>query len=205
MIALIAFTATDTKIGLNSMNTLFKQMSYEDAKNELAFCNSYTRLPALLEIHWRLSDDDFLRLLGEEWTGFDNINHYVDDLNDTAFLSWSNDTTLREMMTPDERDAYDALPDVVTVYRGCYKINKWGLSWSLSKETAERFPSLSRYKRVGDQPLLVTAKALKSNIIALKLDREEREIITQRPKHVSTCHIKIPSEFQDPAICMSIA
>ncbi|MFZ2973860.1 MAG: hypothetical protein WA049_14585 [Ferribacterium limneticum] len=159
------------------MNTPLKQMSYEDARNELAFCNSYTRLPALLEIHWRLADNDYLRLLGEEWAGFDNIGHYADALWETAFGWWSNDGPLLEMMTPDERDAYDALPDVVTVYRGCYKINKWGLSWSLSKETAENFPSLLRYQRVGDQPLPDTWQAIEAVMQTPILSRNEADLI----------------------------
>lgn len=76
-----------------------------------------------------------------------------------------------------------------TVYRGCYKDNKWGLSWTLSRELAKGFPMLWRYRQNGQQPLLVTARARKENVIALKTDRGESEVITWRPKHISTRHI----------------
>jgi len=166
------------------------RISYEEAIERLAFCDSKSRLPALLGFHWRMNGADFLRLLGEEWSGFDNITHFIDDLWDTAFGWCQQAGVIRAMMTLDEQAAYDALPDVVTVYRGCYKPNKWGLSWSLSKEVAESFPSYSRYRQEG-QPLLVTAKAEKRNVIAVKLDRDEAEVITWRPKHVSTRYLKM--------------
>jgi hypothetical protein len=94
------------------------------------------------------------------------------------------------MMTYEERDQLEALPDVVTIYRGCYQNNKHGLSWSLSKEIAEKFPLLNRYWRPTEQPYLVTAKVNKDDIIALKNDRGESEVITYRPKHFSTRRIK---------------
>ena len=92
-------------------------------------------------------------------------------------------------MTAKERKVYAALPDKVTVYRGCYKDNKWGLSWSLDRDVAAKFPRLHRYKQDG-QPILVRAIADKAYIAAVKLDREESEIITSRPRHVSTSHLK---------------
>ena len=100
--------------------------------------------------------------------------------------------TVREMMTDEELEAYAALPDVVTIYRGCYKANKWGLSWSLSRQVAEEFPTLLRYRRDGEQPLLVTAKIMKTDVVAVKMDRGEQEVIAWRPKHISTRHLLQP-------------
>lgn len=168
----------------------FSRIAFDDAQKAIAFCDSHSRLPALLDIHHRMNDADWLRLLGKEWSGCDNIGHYIDDLFDTP-LCWTFEpsaTVRREMMTPEETVAYEALPDVVTIYRGCYKKNKWGFSWSLSEEIAAQFPSLNRYRQP-DQALLVKATVKKENIIALKLDRDESEIITWRPKHVSTRHL----------------
>lgn len=185
------------------MDSLYKRMTYEDAQNELAFCDSYSRLPTLLDISWRLDDRDFLRILGEEWSSFDNIGHHIYDLWDTPFGRVRNAPFL-EMMTPEELDFYNAQPELVTIYRGCYKINKWGLSWTLSKDTAENFPTLNRYRRANDQALLVTATAFKKDIIALKLDRDESEIITWRPKHVSTRHIKTINDIVTSIVAPSV-
>lgn len=179
------------------MDALLKKISYLEANNEMSLCNSYTRLPTLLEMEWMLDEKDFLRLLGKWWSSFDNIGLYADGLWDTsAFMGWDHNGPVRDMMTAEELKAHNALPDVVTIYRGCYQINKWGWSWSLSKEVAEKFPSYLRYCRPNEQPLLVTAKVLKRLILAVKLDRGESEIITWRPKHVSTRHIKTPANNQ---------
>ena len=162
-------------------------LSVENAIVGLVFHDSYERLPAILNLGEWMGYADFLRLLGEEWSSFDNVSQHIDEL--WASPLTNADFPVREMMTPNEQAAYDALPDVVTIYRGCYAENKWGLSWSLDKAVAERFPSLLRYRQPG-QAILVTAKVEKKNIIAVKLSREESEIITYMPKHVSTRHIK---------------
>lgn len=63
------------------------------------------------------------------------------------------------------------------------------MSWSTDKATAERFPTLTRYRQDG-QPLLVTARVAKDRVIALKHDRAEAEIIALRPAHVSTRYLR---------------
>lgn len=133
-----------------------------------------------------------MTLLGEYWTIFDNVSEYMTCLVEELDLgSPSNDGICieRDMMTPDEIMTYESLPDHVPVYRGCYGNNKWGLCWSLSRQVAETFPMLDRYRQKG-QPILVTAQAKKTNIVAVKLDRGESEIVTLRPKHISTEHIR---------------
>lgn len=90
---------------------------------------------------------------------------------------------IREMMGPEENSAYDALPDTVTIYRGCGQANIMGMSWSLNKETANSFPHTHRYK-VPD-PLLVEAIVSKRKILAVKLDRDEEEVITFSARLVS--------------------
>ena len=58
---------------------------------------------------------------------------------------------------------------------GCGPINKHGFSWSLSREVAMRFPFMRRYGT--DTPLLLTATIRKDRAAALKLGRNEQEII----------------------------
>ena len=78
-------------------------------------------------------------------------------------------------MDEEERAALEALPDQVTVYRGCGPDNKDGFSWSLKREVAEGFPYKALYGT--DQPILLTATVLKKKIAALKLGRNEHEAI----------------------------
>ena len=87
------------------------------------------------------------------------------------------------MMNEDERATWRALPNVVTVYRGCSKANLNGLSWSLDRDIAAKFPALDRYMPPsGSTPLLVTADVAKGRITAVNLGRNEHEIITLRAR-----------------------
>ncbi len=133
-------------------------------------------------------EEEWLQVLGEEWSGFDNISCHLDDLKDSPFGQTQG--VLRDMMDADGLALYGSLPDITTIYRGCYKNNKWGISWSLSKEVAEKFPTQHRYKQPDQQAILVTAQVKKSQIKAILLDRQEQEVLVWRPKHVSTRHIK---------------
>jgi hypothetical protein len=162
------------------------------AREALRFTNSFNRLPALIDL-WHglaVTQDEWLLLLGEEWTGCDNIGLYLEDLRDTPLLDVLEGGDGRALlMDTEERAVFEALPESVTVYRGCYKNNKWGLCWSTDRDVAARFPTLHRYQGEG-QALLVKAVARKANIAAVKLDREELEIITWLPRHVSTSHLR---------------
>jgi hypothetical protein len=68
------------------------------------------------------------------------------------------------------------LPEEFRVYRGCAEFNKAGVCWSLDREVAAKFPFLLRY--CVENPLLISATVQKSSVLAVKLDREEAEVIT---------------------------
>lgn len=167
-------------------------------KNATRHCDSYTRLPGLIgewdEFALALDRRGWLAQLGDAWSLCDNIGQYVDELVDeTPFGDAFEQPTvmaLPELMTRRERVAFEQLPDEIEVYRGCYHDNKWGLSWSLDRAVAAKFPGLRRYCRPNETPLLVKARVAKSKVIALKLDREEAEVICWRPRHVSTSKLR---------------
>lgn len=153
-------------------------------EQELLFEDSYSRLPRLLEHTFDLYADDWLHLLGESWECCDNIGPYLDEIRETVTYHWPL-TPIWQMMDAKEIAAFDALPDVLTIYRGCYEINKWGASWSLNRDVAEKFPHLTRYSNEG-RPLLIKATIPKNRVAALKLGRGEEEIVTfLRPKCIS--------------------
>lgn len=172
-------------------------MSLAEIREAMRYCGSFDRAPKLVQV-WLtqdVSDDDWLTVLGEEWTVCDSIGHFsehlLDDtpLGEVLFDAEYAASVRHLMMTDAENEAYAALPDKVTIYRGCYAANKWGLSWSLDRDTAAGFPLLHRYRQDG-QPLLVKAIADKSRIAFLKLSRSESEVVTYRPRHVSTSYIR---------------
>jgi hypothetical protein len=95
------------------------------------------------------------------------------------------------MMTEAERAALAALPETVTIYRGAdHGVNEAGFCWSIDRHVAERFPFYLRYR--AQRPVLVTATLKRTNVTALKLDREEAEIITKLALIVSVTPIPPP-------------
>ena len=142
------------------------------ADEVLQYCDSYSRMGTLVDLADELSRDDWHAVLGREWSCCDNIGAYRATLRRLL----PTHGPVRPMMTADEQAAYDALPERITVYRGCDTHNMRGASWSLDRDVARRFPFLMRYRAA--RPLLVTATVLKSRVLALKLDRSETVVIT---------------------------
>jgi hypothetical protein len=137
---------------------------------------SHERLPVLLEVAEEMESEDFVRLLGELWSGFDNVGVYRYDLLwAIRDRGWNFESTIPEMMSPEEKAAFKALPELITIYRGCGPRNKNGFSWSLNRKIAATFPFIQRYWT--DQPTLLTATISKHRAASLKLDRGEEEII----------------------------
>ncbi len=124
----------------------------------------------------RIGERGWLVLLGDLWCNSDNIAFYkerivgcIEQIGRDPF------TLIPELMTKDEFTAFEALPDKITIYRGCGPRNKSGMSWTLSREKAVRFPFMPRYW--SDEPTLLTATISKWRAAALKLERNEQEVI----------------------------
>lgn len=160
----------------------------ESAKESLRFCDSSSRLPTILGMFFQ-DDAEWLSLLGKEWEGFDNVGVYLDELLQSPFGELLRQGPIVEMMTEQEQHIYEELPDLVTIYRGCFAINKRGLCWTTDINVAKKIPTLNRYRQAG-QPLLIKAVAKKKNVLAVKLGREEMEIITYRPTQKSISFIR---------------
>lgn len=163
------------------MTTGNQKLTLEAAEASIQFCNSYSRLPAIIDLFRQMEHSDWLRLLGQEWPSCDNVGIYRAKL--PRLIANQPDSRKRtvigpipEMMTDEELDAYNALPEVVTCYRGSDFLNEAGASWSLDRSIAARFPFLTRYWAL--YPRLATARVRRDRILAVKLDRNEREIIT---------------------------
>jgi hypothetical protein len=158
--------------------------SFEKASDTLyRNSDSYSRMEMVLKLRQRMDYGDWLRLLGENWNGCDNIRDYRLQLKKIL----GTNGPLLPMMTPEDQTAYAALPDVLTVYRGCSAQFLLGASWTLNKELAMKFPTLNRYG-VKD-PVLVTATVKKENVLAFNNDRQESEIITFSAKRIGVASI----------------
>lgn len=148
----------------------------EKVKKILVFEDSYTRLPKLLSLRLKMEQKTWLSVLGELWTAIDNLSEHKDELKTIL----AKNGPLAEMMTKDEQALYETFPEVLEVYRGCGPDNRNGVSWSLDKEVARKFPFLNHYKQV--YPAVITGTVKKKNILAVKLDRDEKEIISFKVK-----------------------
>ena len=166
-----------------------KPMTLVGAERLLRYHDSYSRLREIIRFHRMMNRRSWLRLLGEYWSILDNLGARCAVLR---MLVPSRTTLL--LMNEEERAAWRALPDIVTVYRGCSDINMDGLSWSLCPEVAARFPTLGRYTPpAGKRPLLVTGKVAKSRVSAVKLDRSEQEIIALHVRRVAVENLAPPT------------
>jgi hypothetical protein len=83
------------------------------------------------------------------------------------------------MMGSKEKAALRALPEIISIYRGCYPNNRSGLSWSTDKEIAVGFTLQNRYQQSG-QPRLLLESRVKREHAVLILDRDEQEIIATK-------------------------
>lgn len=144
--------------------------------------DSYNRMETVLQNANRMSRGDWFGQLGEAWTSCDNIGKWRVLLR--AVLLRATRDELDRMMTTEEHAALTRLPDRIEVWRGCYAINRSGLSWTTDHDLAARFPRFNRYRRFGDQPLLRRGVALRERAV-LKLCRNEQEIIAARVSSIT--------------------
>jgi hypothetical protein len=150
----------------------------------LKFANSYTRMEALLALSIFLPLVEFWRLVGAEWNSCDNIAEYTRDLriHFARRLASAGAFPIVEAMTDEDRQYYEALPERVPIFRGCYARNKGGFSWSTSREAAMKFPFYNRYRDPDGQPMLFSATVRKTEIAFITGDRAEYEVIVM-PRH----------------------
>jgi hypothetical protein len=122
----------------------------------------------------RVAMPQWFSLLGDSWSVCDNIAYWSVVLRQR--LARASREELDAMMDAREIEALRGLPERITIYRGCYRVNRAGLSWTMDRAVAERFPRLWRYRRRDQQPLLRTGTVRRDRIV-LKLCRNEREVI----------------------------
>lgn len=150
-----------------------RPLSIEDARQALARTDhSYSRMDKLAALFFQMSVRDWHVVLGEEWNCCDNISSYRLLLR--RLLPQKG--PVAGMMTREERAVYDALPERLTIYRGCGPSNVVGVSWSLAREAAAKFPLLDSYRE--PHPLLITGTVSRERVLALKFGRGGDEVIT---------------------------
>lgn len=152
-------------------------MNKQEAENILLQCDSYQRMGRLMDLKKKLWPPTWLKLLGEYWSLCDNVWRYADRILFEKPIS-NIDGPVREMMNDEEWKDFMLLPDRLEIFRGCYEgLNEDGICYSLDKGIAASFPTLNGYRVQGKQPILLHGLVNKSEVVAYKNDRGEREII----------------------------
>jgi predicted ABC-type ATPase/DNA-directed RNA polymerase specialized sigma24 family protein/8-oxo-dGTP pyrophosphatase MutT (NUDIX family)/curved DNA-binding protein CbpA len=139
------------------------------------------RLDALMDIEDRMSDEEFWENVGSIWVDSENIWQNQDVWSDIL----TSDRPGREkIMTAEELQDFNNLPDEITVYRGHIKgKNKDGLSWTTSEEKARWFAN--RLASGKDVPEVAEGTVKKSDVIAHFTRRGESEIVVSSPDKIS--------------------
>jgi hypothetical protein len=109
------------------------------------------------------------------------------DFADMCDAPWSNRSVIADalryartgvdlagLLEPNERDLYMALPDLVSLWRGCEKGRERGLSWTLDRTVAEGFAQGKRC--INRNPTLARAQIPKPHIFGVFLGRQEQEV-----------------------------
>jgi hypothetical protein len=81
---------------------------------------------------------------------------------------------LTDVLGADEREWFTALPDDITIYRGCERGRERGLSWTTDINIASGFAKGKRC--INRVPTLMTAIIPKRHVFGVFLERKESEL-----------------------------
>ena len=137
---------------------------------------------ALLRYANELPDDAYWRLAG--WCYREHLWTVLRGDDWRKILSAARPGRREHLMTDDERNELYALEEVVTVMRG-YRLDsaERGLSWTRSREVAERF-ARDAFAHDNAAPRIAHGTVARECVIAVFLTRGEDEIVA-RPEDVT--------------------
>lgn len=126
------------------------------------------RLQAFCELADHMSDEEYWSLAASVYVGTENA--------DELYVTWREVVQVarggrEHFMLPDERVAFQRLPDVITVYRGCSGSEIRDLSWTLSRDVAEWFAN-----RFGAGGYVLAGTVAKHDALGYLTRRGEEEI-----------------------------
>jgi hypothetical protein len=166
------------------MNRWWSGWSNTAIDDYLMLLGSNKRSAAALELFEQCTPPIFWRAFVGWWSCFDDTWMYRDRL----LILLRKHATLALVFDRDEsRATFDALPDLIRVYRGCSAARVAGLAWTLSQDVAAGFARGHRGIAVPD-PVVAEANIPKRAVFALIADREENEIVLD-PDYLSIIRV----------------
>jgi hypothetical protein len=161
-----------------------------DYSHYLMTFDSPQRLPALLAITSRLTNQQYWELVREAWMSAEVT---LPDRASWLSLLQSDRPGREHLMTEEEREALSCLPEVIRIFRGCGSHDGiGGLSWTLDRVRAKKFAFYAcgprrlvlTAEQHGSIPVVAEATVAKRYVIAHILDRQEEEIIVD-PRNIN--------------------
>ena len=157
---------------------LQKALAEKDWGLALMLHEKGSRLGALMEYASQMPDDEYWEEVGDIWCQIENPGQYLIVLPN-LFNPVSRGIDKRHLlMNEEERVAFAALPEMLTIYRGCAESNRLGFSWSIDREQGEWFARRCGFGAWNDSgPFLLIGDCRRSDVIAHFLRRDEDEIV----------------------------
>ena len=158
----------------------------EDLNNLFLHIDKPYRVLALHAIHTEVEASNFWHLFHYWWNSVENPSDHLDKvlemLDHTSGLQQDLhfDPSRLNEMDDEDLDAYNDLPYMFTVYRGCHGFNEDGVSWTTDEEVAKKF---ALRMAIDGKCVLIEGTVHKNDIIAYYLGRGEKEIVVH-PRHV---------------------
>ena len=134
-------------------------------------------LENLLELADCVDDDEFMAVFAQAWPDCDNTWSYRDELR--HLLMYHCRADFLHHLSEDDLAFYNALPDEITVYRGCDASRVYGLSWTTDLELAKSFARGHRGMSPPN-PVIACGMAAKKDLLFATNDRGESEVLVDR-------------------------
>lgn len=124
-------------------HTATAKIKYDIASRILSLASSFHRPQLLINMYGRVGGFDWEKLFANHWSSCDGCTAYASCF--IEILGTANLSEIRKNVSKEDMEAYNALPDMVTIYRGtidCNDINT-GISWTLDEKVATKFAQIS--------------------------------------------------------------
>jgi len=171
----------DDPIGLRNEDKADDERSIKRAARRCLADKTNHRMRSVLAFSDDLSRRALFSLMGRQWNTCLDLSLSTTQLREVAEMA--TPAELEAMMTEEERELWNGLPEEFSAYRACYRPDVFGLRWSLGRTIASKYPFLP-HLRQERSPLLAEARVRRADCV-LKLQADEIEIVIWSPKVAS--------------------